>query len=194
MPVETQIPKGSSPSDVAVMIVMGVSGSGKSTVGTLLAERLRWEFVDADRFHPPSNVDKMRSGIPLTDEDRGPWLDAIATWIDQTRETGHRAILACSALKRRYRDVLIGDRADVRLVYLEGDETLIASRLASRHGHYMPPSLLHSQFDALEEPGADENPITVSIKPEPQEIVTRILATGSKLEPLAKVNSLHDRE
>ena len=160
----------------AVVIVMGVSGCGKSTIGALLASRLHWEFEDADWFHSASNVDKMHSGIPLTDEDRGPWLDAIAVWIDKTRHAGGHGIIACSALKRRYRDVLIGDRADVRLVYLKGDEALIARRIATRHEHFMPRSLLHSQFEALEEPGPDENPIVVSIEPNPREIVARILS------------------
>ena len=106
-----------------VVIVMGVSGCGKSTVGALLALRLRWEFEDADWFHPAANVDKMHRGIPLTDEDRWPWLAAVATWIDKTRCSGGHDVIACSALKRRYRDVLIGDRANVRLVYLKGDES-----------------------------------------------------------------------
>jgi carbohydrate kinase (thermoresistant glucokinase family) len=158
----------------AVIIVMGVSGCGKSTIGALLALRLGWEFADADWFHPASNVDKMESGIPLTDEDRWPWLDAIAAWIDQTRRDDGHAVIACSALKRRYRDVLIGDRADVRLVYLKGDETLIARRIATRHEHFMPQSLLHSQYETLEEPGPDENPVIVSVKPPPHEIVTQI--------------------
>jgi gluconokinase len=158
------------------MVVMGVSGCGKSTIGALLASRLRWEFEDADWFHPASNVDKIHSGIALTDEDRWPWLDAVATWIDQTRRSGGHGVIACSALKRRYRNVLIGDRADVRLVYLRGDEALIARRIATRHEHFMPRSLLHSQFEVLEEPGLDENPITVPIEPQPHEIVTRILS------------------
>jgi carbohydrate kinase (thermoresistant glucokinase family) len=155
---------------------MGVSGSGKSTVGALLALRLRWEFEDADWFHPAANVEKMHNGIPLTDEDRAPWLEGIAAWIDQARRSGEHGIIACSALKRRYRDVLVGDRADVRLVYLKGDETLVARRIATRHEHFMPASLLRSQFEALEEPGPDENPITISIAPEPREIVVRILS------------------
>ena len=176
MASETHATAGGSPPAPAVAIVMGVSGSGKSTIGALLASRLHWEFADADWFHPKSNVDKMHNGIALTDEDRGPWLDAVAAWIDKTRRAGGHGIIACSALKRRYRDVLIGDRADVRLVYLKGDETLIARRIATRHEHFMPRSLLHSQFEALEEPGADENPVIVSIEPEPREIVTRILS------------------
>jgi carbohydrate kinase (thermoresistant glucokinase family) len=160
----------------AVLIVMGVSGSGKSTIGTLVAGRLQWEFQDGDWFHPATNVDKMHKGIPLTDEDRWPWLGSIAVWIDKTRNAGRPAVIACSVLKRRYREVLIGDRADVRLVYLKGDEELIARRLATRHEHFMPPSLLHSQFVALEEPGADEHPITISIEPRPNQIVAQILS------------------
>jgi len=166
----------------AVLIVMGVSGSGKSTIGTLLAMRLQWEFEDGDWFHPPANVDKMHRGIPLTDEDRWPWLAAIAEWIDKTRASGGHGVIACSALKRRYRGVLIGDRKDVRLVYLKGDEALIARRFATRHEHFMPLSLLHSQFEALEEPGPDESPITISIEPAPREVVSRILSALSTVE------------
>jgi carbohydrate kinase (thermoresistant glucokinase family) len=158
------------------VIVMGVSGCGKSTVGALLALRLRWEIDAADWFHPAANVDKMHPGTPLTDEDRWPWPKAVAAWIDRTRCSGGHDVIACSALKRRYRDVLIGDGANVRLVYLKGDETLIARRIATRHEHFMPRSLLQSQFEALEEPGADENPIIVSIEPQPREIVAQILS------------------
>jgi gluconokinase len=168
-----------SPAAPAVVIVMGVSGCGKSTIGALLALRLRWEFEDADWFHPASNVEKMHNGVALTDEDRRPWLSAIAAWIDQARGSGRQGVIACSALKRRYRDVLIGSRADVRLVYLKGDETLIARRIATRHEHFMPMSLLHSQFEALEEPGPDENPIVVSIKPAPRQIVAEVLSSLS---------------
>jgi gluconokinase len=166
----------------AVLIVMGVSGCGKSTIGALVAARLGWEFEDADWFHPVSNVDKMHSGIPLTDEDRWPWLDAVATWIDKTRRSGGHGVVACSALKRSYRDILIGKRSDVRLVYLKGDETLIARRLATRHEHFMPRSLLHSQFEALEEPGPDENPIIVSIEPQPRDIAVQILSAMNTVE------------
>jgi gluconokinase len=160
----------------AVVIVMGVSGSGKSTIGSLLAGRLQWEFEDGNWFHPAANVEKMHKGIPLTDEDRWPWLHAIQAWIDKTRGEGGHGVIACSVLKRRYRDVLIGDRADVSLVYLRGSEELIARRIATRHEHFMPPSLLHSQFTALEEPLPDENPITISIEPRPSQIVTQILS------------------
>jgi carbohydrate kinase (thermoresistant glucokinase family) len=165
-----------------VVVVMGVSGCGKSTVGALLALHLRWEFEDADWFHPASNIDKMHSGTPLSDEDRRPWLNAVAAWIDKTRCSGGHDVIACSALKRRYRDVLIGDRADVHLVYLKGDETLIARRIATRHEHFMPRGLLHSQFEALEEPGPDENPVVVSIKPQPREIVAQILSALNMVE------------
>jgi gluconokinase len=167
--------KDTSPAAPAVVIVMGVSGCGKSTIGALLASRLRWEFEDADWLHPAANVDKMHSGIPLTDEDRWSWLDAVAAWIDHCRRSGGHGVVACSALKRRYRDILIGDRPDVRLVYLKGDEELIARRIATRHEHFMPRSLLHSQFAALEEPGPDENPFVVSIEPPPHQIVAQIL-------------------
>jgi gluconokinase len=164
-----------SPAMPSILVVMGVSSSGKSTVGTLLAGQLHWEFEDGDWFHPARNIDKMQAGIPLTDEDRAPWLIAIADFIDQARLSGKRVVLACSALKRRYRTVIIGNRPDVQLVYLKGDMELIGRRFAARHEHFMPPSLLQSQFDALEEPGPDEHPIVVSIEPRPREIVTKIV-------------------
>lgn len=182
MSTEIRPTDSASPTAPAVLIVMGVSGSGKSTVGALLALRLRWEFEDADWFHPAANVEKMHDGVPLTDEDRWPWLGAIAAWIDKARRSGRHGVIACSALKRRYREVLVADRANVRLVYLKGDETLIARRIATRHEHFMPRSLLHSQFDALEEPGPDENPIIVSIEPAPREIVAQVLSALSMAE------------
>jgi len=119
----------------------------------------------------------MHAGISLTDEDRAPWLIAIADFIDQARLSGRRAVVACSALKRRYRTVIIGNRPDVRLIYLKGDMELIGRRIAARHEHFMPQSLLRSQFDALEEPGSDEHPIVVSVEPRPREIVGKILDT-----------------
>jgi gluconokinase len=160
----------------SVLVVMGVSGSGKSTIGTQLALQLRWEFEDGDWFHPARNIDKMHAGMALTDEDRAPWLIAIADFIDQARRAGTHVVVACSALKRRYRAVIIGNRPDVRLIYLKGDMELIARRIATRHEHFMPPSLLESQFEALEEPGSDEKPIVASIDPRPREIVAHILA------------------
>lgn len=162
--------------NVSAMVVMGVSGAGKSTIGAMLARRLGWEYEDGDWFHPQSNIDKMHAGKPLTDEDRWPWLRAIAQNIDETRERGGQAIIACSALKRAYRRILIGERTDVRLIYLKGDRNLIARRLAIRYGHFMPPQLLDSQFAALEEPQADEHPIVVSIDAPPRAIVETIMA------------------
>ena len=176
MSIQPRTIKDAATPDPAAIIVMGVSGSGKSTIGALLASRLRWEFEDADWLHPAANVEKMHHGIPLTDQDRRPWLNAVAAWIDHCRHSGERSVVACSALKRWYRDILIGDRRDVRLVYLKGDEALIARRIATRHEHFMPSSLLHSQFEALEEPGPDEKPIVVSIEPRPQQIVGQILS------------------
>jgi gluconokinase len=158
-----------------ILVIMGVSGSGKTTIGTQLALTLHWEFEDADWFHPTRNIDKMHAGIALTDEDRAPWLIAIADFIDQARTAGRHAVVTCSALKRRYRTVIIGNRPDVRLIYLKGDMELIGRRIATRHEHFMPASLLQSQFDALEEPGPDENAIVVSVAPRPREIVAQIL-------------------
>jgi gluconokinase len=160
----------------SAIVVMGVSGSGKSTIAAMLAHRLHWIYEDGDWFHPESNVEKMHHGEPLTDEDRWPWLRAIAAWIDKTRQSGGHGIVACSALKRAYRDVLVGARRDVRIVFLKGDRDLIARRVAARADHFMPPSLLDSQFATLEEPTADERPIVVSIRPHPREIVDAIVA------------------
>jgi gluconokinase len=155
---------------------MGVSGSGKSTIASSLAHRLGWTFEDGDRFHPKSNVEKMSAGHPLTDEDRWPWLQAIADEIDRVCEAGGHVVMACSALKRAYRDVLVHGRDDVRIVFLDGSKTLIAERLASRKGHFMPPGLLDSQFSTLETPQADERPIRVSIDAPVEAIVDDIIA------------------
>jgi gluconokinase len=168
----------------SVLVVMGVSGSGKTTIGALLAERLNCAFADGDDFHPPANVEKMHGGVPLTDEDRWPWLRAIAAWIDQTCRAGGHGVVACSALKRCYRNVLLDRSPAVRLIYLRGEPELIGRRLATRHGHFMPESLLLSQYEALEEPGPDENPITVDVVRQPSEIVDRILALLSKVPHL----------
>jgi gluconokinase len=158
-----------------VLIVMGVSGSGKSTIGEMLATRLGWDYEDGDRFHPASNVAKMSAGQPLTDEDRWPWLRAIADEIDRVCEAGRHAVIACSALKRIYRDILVHGRNDVRIIYLKGTQELIASRLASRKGHFMPPGLLTSQFKTLEPPEPRENPVTVSIDASVETIVDDII-------------------
>jgi gluconokinase len=157
------------------LVVMGVSGSGKSTIADKLAERLSWRYEDGDRFHPASNVAKMSAGDPLTDEDRWPWLRAIAGEIDRVCEAGERAVIACSALKRAYRDILVHGRGDVRIVYLRGTQELIANRLALRKDHFMPPGLLTSQFKTLEPPGTSENPVTVSIDASVDEIVDDIV-------------------
>jgi gluconokinase len=145
------------------LVVMGVSGSGKSTIAEYLATRLGWRYVDGDLFHPPANVAKMSAGHPLTDEDRWPWLRAIAAEIDRLAAAGTRAVVACSALKRAYRNILVHGRDDIRIVFLDGTQDLIAKRLAARKGHFMPPGLLDSQFRTLEPPQPSERPITVSI-------------------------------
>ena len=162
--------------DTSAIVVMGVSGSGKSTIASMLAQRLHWVYEDGDWFHPKSNVEKMHHGEPLNDEDRWPWLHAIAEWIDATRHAGGHGVVACSALKRAYRDVLIGDRRDVRLIFLKGDRELISRRIAARADHFMPTTLLDSQFATLQEPQADERPIVVSIVPHPREIVEAIVS------------------
>jgi carbohydrate kinase (thermoresistant glucokinase family) len=159
----------------AAAVVMGVSGAGKSTVGRALAKRLGWAFAEGDALHPPQNVAKMKSGQPLTDADRAPWLAAIAHAIDAWRRQGERGVITCSALKRAYRRRIIGDYGDVRLIYLAGQPDLIAKRIVARQGHFMPASLLDSQFATLEPPGPDENPITVGIDRPMREIVESIV-------------------
>jgi gluconokinase len=162
--------------DPSVIVVMGVSGAGKTTIAAMLAARLGWTYEDADWFHPPSNIEKMHSGTALTDEDRWAWLEGIAAWIDATRKAGGHGVIACSALRRAYRDILVGDRHDVRIVYLKGERDLIARRFTLRHGHFMPTSLLDSQFATLEEPGEEEHPIVVSTDARPRDIVESIVA------------------
>jgi len=154
---------------------MGVSGCGKTTTGSALSKRLGWPFRDADSFHPPANIAKMSRGVPLDDDDRWPWLAAIAQWIDARCAAGKSGIVSCSALKRAYRSRIVGDRQSVRLVYLRGDMGLIGQRLQTRKDHFMPASLLESQFAALEEPGADERPLIVSIAVLPQRVVDTII-------------------
>jgi carbohydrate kinase (thermoresistant glucokinase family) len=153
---------------------MGVSGSGKSTISTRLAAALGWQFQEGDTLHPRENVAKMSSGTPLTDADRIPWLLRIARRIDDWRARGESGVLTCSALKRSYRDIIVGDRPGVRLVYLKGSPDLIRQRMAARHGHFMPPALLDSQFSILEEPSPDENAITADIAGQPAEIASEI--------------------
>ena len=164
------------------LIVMGVSGAGKSTVAEALAGRLGWRCEDGDKFHPASNVEKMSAGQPLTDEDRWPWLKAIADEIDRLCGKQQPAVFACSALKRAYRDVLVHGRGDVRLVFLNGTQALIAARLAARKGHFMPPGLLDSQFRTLERPASNEGAVTVSIDASVTAIVDNIVRQ-LKLDP-----------
>jgi len=159
----------------AVIVVMGVASSGKTSLGERLAQHLDWPFRDADSFHPPENVAKMAGGTALNDDDRRPWLAAIAAWIDDLRASGRNGIVTCSALKRRYRDVIIGQRPDVALVYLKGSRELIGARMAKRQHHFMPPALLDSQFAALEEPGEDERPLVVSVELDKDAIEREVL-------------------
>jgi gluconokinase len=159
-----------------VIVLMGVSGSGKTTVGVLLAAALGYAFQEGDDLHPPANVAKMRAGHPLDDADRMPWLHSIAAVIDGWRARGVGGVVASSALKRRYRDILIGERAGVVLVYLKGTHELIARRVAARHHRYMPAALLGSQFSTLEEPAPDEHPLVVDVSGTPAEIADRIVA------------------
>jgi gluconokinase len=161
---------------MTVLILMGVSGSGKTTIARQLANVLHWPIQEGDDLHPPANVAKMSAGTPLTDEDRWPWLHAIAAKIETWRVAGNSGIVTCSALKRAYRDILVAGHADVRVVYLQGTKELIAGRLAARRGHFMPAALLDSQFATLEEPAADEHPITVHIGPPAGAVVADILA------------------
>ena len=158
-----------------VIILMGVSGAGKSEIGRRLAEALGIAFAEGDSFHPPANVEKMRDGTPLTDDDRLPWLDDLAAAMDGWQAEGRSTVLTCSALKRRYRDILKGGRAGVLLVHLKGSEALIRSRLSERQHDYMPGSLLASQFATLEEPDPSENPIAIDIAGTPETIVAAIV-------------------
>lgn len=154
---------------------MGVSGSGKSTVAGALAERLGWILAEGDDFHSPENVAKMHAGTPLNDADRLPWLKSIAGWIETRLKAGRSGIVTCSALKRSYRDLLTAGRPEVRFVYLKGSPEVMAKHLAGRHGHFMPASLLASQFDTLEEPGADEPVIAVDADQPVEAIVAEII-------------------
>src|SRR5580698_7740443 len=163
--------RGSPP----ILVMMGVSGSGKSTIAEELSARLGWPFQEGDSLHPESNIAKMKAGIALTDADRLPWLERVAAWIDRQRARGEPGVVTCSALKRSYRQIVIGDRPEVQLVYLRGSRELIAARVAERRGHFMPPSLLDSQFETLEEPGPDEDPLTVDIGGSADEVADEIV-------------------
>ncbi len=157
------------------LVVMGVSGSGKSTVAALLAERLGWDMMEGDLLHPPANVEKMRQGIPLDDSDREPWLDRIGDELRAWAAAGRSGVLTCSALKRAYRARILAARPDVRFVYLKGTEELFGRWVSARHHEYMPASLLHSQFETLEEPGPDEPVITVDAGAPPDVEVQKVI-------------------
>ena len=166
----------------AAIIVMGVSGSGKSTIGALLAERLGWPFADADGFHPAGNVAKMAAGTPLTDEDCWPWLDAIAAHIGAARQAGRPVVVACSALRRAYRDRLRAGHGDLIFLHLSGAPEVIAARQAARQGHFMPPSLMASQFATLEDTGDEADAVAVSVAAEPQAVVDAAMAALSPFD------------
>lgn len=158
---------------MTVVVVMGVSGAGKTTVAQLLATRLGWPLAEGDDFHPPANIAAMAAGRPLTDADRWPWLESIAAWIDERIGAGEDGVISCSALTRAYRDVL--RRPEVIFVHLTGDRELLAARLAARHGHYMPAALLDSQLATLEVPGRAERAVTVRVTDGPSATVDEVL-------------------
>lgn len=169
---------------VRIAVVMGVAGAGKTTVGRALARRLGWQFQEGDALHPPENVAKMRSGYPLDDDDRAPWLAAVAARIDAWRNEKTSGVVTCSALKRAYRDIIIGKRPDVRLIFLTAPRDVLAARLASRTGHFMPASLLDSQLATLEPPSReDEHAILVGaaapVEAVVEEIVAALLPAGT---------------
>jgi gluconokinase len=156
-----------------IVIVFGVSGAGKTTIGKLLAQELGWRFYEADDFHSRANIEKMHRGIPLNDEDRWPWLESLSQLIEHSLEAGENAVLACSALKRAYRERLsVSD--EVKFVFLRGDYALTEKQLRRRHGHFMDPELLRSQFADLEEPKPDEDVLIIELGRNPEEIVEEI--------------------
>jgi gluconokinase len=157
-----------------ILIAMGVSGAGKTRIGEMLAERLHCAFTDGDAFHSAANKEKMHHGIPLTDEDRWPWLRTIRAAIEEKQKAGETAVFTCSSLKRSYRDILRAGDKDVCFVYLKGSREVLAERLGHRTGHFFDPSLLESQLETLEEPGDDEA-ITVGIDLTPERIVDEVL-------------------
>lgn len=158
-----------------IVVVMGVSGSGKTTVATGLAAALGWEFAEGDDFHPAANVEKMRSGIALTDDDRWPWLEAIGAWISAKEAAGESAVVTCSALRRAYREVLRRDRPAVRFLHVQAPGAVIADRVEHRAGHYMPASLVPSQLATLEPLAPDEPGVTVTTDSDPDEVLSRCL-------------------
>jgi ribose 5-phosphate isomerase A len=174
--------RGSPP----ILVIMGVSGSGKTTIAEELSARLGWPFEDGDSLHPETNIAKMHAGMPLTDADRLPWLARVAAWIDGQRAKRKPGIIACSALKRAYRQTIIGDRPEVRLVYLRGGRDLMAEHLSGRHGHFFPPELLRSQIDTLEEPDPGEEPMTVDASASAEQVadtIIRLLGHSATISP-----------
>jgi carbohydrate kinase (thermoresistant glucokinase family) len=159
-----------------IVIVAGVSGSGKSTVGTLVANMLRWPFADGDSFHSEANLTKMRSGVPLTDEDRAPWLRAIDDWMDAQIAAGQSGVMACSALKRAYRDTLLTGRPSAMMVFLEVSDEILAQRVAARPGHFFPGKLLESQLETLEPPAPDERVRTVIEEGDAMQTAAKVVA------------------
>lgn len=166
---------GEARSERLCVVVMGPSGVGKSTTALILAERLGWLFAEADEFHPKANIEKMSSGVPLTDEDRWPWLGLIRDWASARAAAGADVIVTCSALKRGYRDVLRQASPRVRFLALKASPALVESRLATRHGHFMPASLLASQFAALEPLEADEDGAEISVEADPQTVADQAM-------------------
>jgi gluconokinase len=160
-------------------IVMGVCGSGKSLIGAALARALDIDFVEGDDYHPAENVERMARGVALTDEDRAGWLNALAARIREAEDAGTGLVMTCSALKRSYRDILRAEARQLRFVFLQGERELIAERLAGRRGHFMPPSLLASQFATLEEPSPDEDAWVCDIRQSPQDLVAALVARTS---------------
>ena len=171
----TEPPTVSAPSQPQFLIVMGVSGSGKTTVAEGIATRMGWLYAEGDDFHSQANVNKMASGVPLTDEDRWPWLRAIGTWIDEHERDGRSAVVTCSALKRAYRDLLRERREHIRFVYLDIPEGILRDRLTHRTGHYMPSSLLPSQLATLEPLQPDEDGVVVHAHGDPDASISEAL-------------------
>ena len=160
-------------------VVMGVSGSGKSVIGAAFARALGVDFVEGDDYHTPANVERMSSGVPLTDADRAEWLRSLAGRIRDAKDSGTGLVVSCSALKRSYRDILRGAASELRFVFLQGPRALLAERLASRRGHYMPPALLESQLVTLEEPSPDEQAWACDITESPEDIVAALMTRAS---------------
>jgi gluconokinase len=160
-------------------VVMGVSGSGKSVIGAAFAHALGGDFVEGDDYHTTANIERMASGIPLTDDDRAEWLRSLAERIREAKDSGTGLVVSCSALKRSYRDILRGAASQLQFVLLQGPRALLAERLASRGGHYMPPSLLESQLATLEEPSADEQAWVCDIRDSPEDIVAALTVRAS---------------